>query len=69
MALDDKERWELFKSTQNRCAYCGSRLIWDNYQVKGLQGAWLVDDPSEPLPEGRERVQHAAADDGPAPIC
>jgi hypothetical protein len=67
--MDDQERWELFKESKNRCAYCGAPLIWKHYEVRGLQGAWVIDDPSQAPPDGVTRVQHASAEDGPAPCC
>ena len=41
--MDDKERYEIFKIRQGRCNYCGSRLKWDAYEVRGLAGGWVIE--------------------------
>ena len=40
---DQQERWEAFKAVDNRCPYCGGRLKWEGFQIRGVDGAWEMD--------------------------
>lgn len=40
--MDDKQRYEVFKVRQGRCHYCGTRLNWDAYEIRGLSGGWVI---------------------------
>ena len=42
--MDDKQRYEVFKVRQGRCHYCGTRLKWENYGVRGLSGGWTIEE-------------------------
>lgn len=42
--MDDKERYEIFKVRQGRCNYCGTRLKWDAFEVRGLSGGWVIEE-------------------------
>ena len=41
--MDDKERYEVFKIRQGRCQYCGTRLKWEAFEVRGLSGGWVIE--------------------------
>ena len=41
--MDEKERYEVFKVRQGRCHYCGGRLKWDAFEVRGLSGGWVIE--------------------------
>jgi len=45
--MDEKERYEIFKIRQGRCHYCGVRLKWEAYDVRGLSGGWVVEKQSD----------------------
>lgn len=45
--MDDKQRYEVFKIRQGKCQYCGTRLNWDAYKVRGLSGSWEVEAQSD----------------------
>ena len=42
--MDEKERYDIFKIRQGRCHYCGTRLKWDAFEVRGLSGGWVIED-------------------------
>lgn len=42
-ALEEKQRYEFFKARQGKCQYCGTRLKWDAYEVRGLAGGWVLE--------------------------
>lgn len=41
--MDEKERYEVYKVRQGRCHYCGTRLKWEAFEVRGLAGGWVVE--------------------------
>lgn len=45
--MDDKQRYEVFKIRQGKCLYCGTRLKWDAFEVRGLSGGWEVETQSD----------------------
>ncbi len=45
--MDDKERYEIYKIRQGRCHYCGTRLNWDAFEVRGLSGGWVIEDQED----------------------
>ena len=45
--MDEKERYEVFKIRQGRCHYCGTRLKWDAFEVRGLSGGWVIEDEDD----------------------
>lgn len=45
--MDDKERYEVFKIRQGKCQYCGTRLKWDAYEVRGLSGGWVIEEQDD----------------------
>ena len=45
--MDDKERYEIFKVRQGRCNYCGTRLKWDAFEVRGLSGGWVIEEAED----------------------
>ena len=49
--MDDKQRYEIFKIRQGKCQYCGTRLVWDAYEVKGLSGGWKIDETDTNAPK------------------
>lgn len=49
--MDDKQRYEVFKVRQGRCHYCGTRLNWDAYQVRGLAGGWVLEEKEGEEPQ------------------
>lgn len=48
---DENERWKLFRGSNGKCVSCGTRLKWENYDVRGLSGGWLIDEGEEDRPE------------------
>ncbi len=34
--------WRLFRDQKERCAGCGARLIWEERDVRGRSGGWLL---------------------------
>lgn len=49
--MDDKQRYEVFKVRQGRCHYCGIRLKWENYEIKGLSGGWTIEEKEGEAPQ------------------
>lgn len=47
----EKERYEIFKIRQGRCHYCGCRLKWEAFEVRGLYGGWVIDENAEGGPQ------------------
>ena len=45
--MDDKEKYEVFKVRQGRCHYCGTRLKWEAFEVRGLSGGWVIEDQED----------------------
>ena len=45
--MDDKERYEIFKKFQGRCHYCGIRLKWEAFEIRGLSGGWVIEDQDD----------------------
>ena len=65
--MDDKERYAIYRKNNGRCHYCGTRLQWDAYEVRGLSGSWELlteDDETQALCykclefEGRGKTAH-----------
>ena len=48
---DEEARWKIFRSNDGRCICCGARLKWENHEIKGLDGGWLVDEGEEEDPK------------------
>ncbi|MFA5624193.1 MAG: hypothetical protein WC966_03915 [Bradymonadales bacterium] len=46
-AKEEKERYEFFKARQGKCQYCGTRLKWDAYEVRGLAGGWVLEEQED----------------------
>ncbi len=69
--MDEKERYTLYKARNGRCHYCGTRLNWDAFEVRGLGGGWVVLAATEAEPkdqalcykcfefEGRGKTAHS----------
>ncbi len=49
--MDNKQRYEVFKVRQGRCHYCGTRLNWDAYEVRGLSGGWVIEEKDGEKPQ------------------
>jgi len=45
--MDDKARYEVFKSHQGKCHYCGTRLKWEAFEVRGLSGGWVLEEQDD----------------------
>ncbi len=41
--MDEKKRYALYKQRQGKCHYCGCRLKWEAFEVKGWAGGWVVE--------------------------
>lgn len=55
-ALNEQQRYKIFRKNNGRCHHCGTRLVWDAHEVRGLNGGWrLMAAPTqqaEASPEG-----------------
>ncbi len=40
--------WRLFRDQRERCAGCGVRLKWDEREVRGRAGSWVLAEEDEP---------------------
>ena len=49
--MDEKARYEVFKVRQGRCHYCGTRLKWEAYEVRGLSGGWVIEEQEGEAPQ------------------
>lgn len=43
MELDDQVRYKLFRNTEGRCAHCHTRLHWEEFDVRGRSGGWVLE--------------------------
>ncbi len=48
--MDEKQRYELYKKRQGKCHYCGTRLKWEAFEIKGWAGGWVVEEKKDKEP-------------------
>ena len=48
---DEEQRWKIFLSTKGRCVSSGVKLTWEDYNVRGRSGGWVIDEGDEDEPQ------------------
>jgi hypothetical protein len=47
MDIDDQARWAIFQKSNGKCAHCRVRLKWEEFDIRGRSGGWLLEiDPA-----------------------
>jgi len=55
MELDEQTRYAFFKNSEGKCAHCNTRLFWEEFDVRGRSGGWVLEirEPEDGEMEGK----------------
>ncbi len=47
MDIDDQVRWAIFRQSDGKCGHCRTRLKWEEFDVRGRSGGWVLEIEAE----------------------